>query len=104
MACAQNFDKMARETLSEVKTPEDTALWLWKAHNRANKRLSGDASEDPSFPKQQFPSSSLCPKCRLPSGEFDDAEVLNFLTQYYSNIKTDQVRVRLFEGFIKLMC
>lgn len=94
--CAQNFDKMARETLSEAKTPEDTALWLWKAHNRANKRLSGDASEDPSFPKQQFPPSSICPQCRTASEEFDEKEVLKFLTQYYSNIKTDQVRVSIF--------
>jgi len=90
--CAKNFNKMAKETLNEVKTPEDTVLWLWKAHNRANKRLAGDPSEDPKFPKHQFPSATLCPKCHFPSGEFNEAEVLNFLTQYYSSIKTDQVR------------
>lgn len=84
---------MALETLPSVRTPEDTVLWLWRAHNRANKRLSGDASEDPHYPKQQFPPSSVCPKCRTTSGEFEEAEVLRFLTEYYSNIKTDQVRV-----------
>ncbi|KAI6190901.1 Sulfhydryl oxidase [Aphelenchoides bicaudatus] len=90
--CAKNFNKMALETLPAVKTPEDTALWLWRAHNRANKRLSGDASEDPHYPKQQFPPSSICPRCRSANGEFDEVEVLRFLTEYYSNIKTDQVR------------
>lgn len=90
---------MARETLSDAKTPEDTVLWLWRAHNRANKRLSGDASEDPHFPKQQFPPSSICPKCYAGPGNHDEAEVLRFLTQYYSDIKTDQVRV----GFVVLM-
>lgn len=39
--CAENFHKMALESLKSVRTPEDTALWLWRAHNRANKRLSG---------------------------------------------------------------
>jgi hypothetical protein len=90
---------MARETLSEARMPEDTALWLWKAHNRANKRLSGDASEDPSFPKQQFPPSSICPQCRTTNGEFDEKEVLKFLTLYYSDIKTDQVRVSVEQSF-----
>jgi thiol oxidase len=84
---------MARETLHEVRTPEDTVLWLWRAHNRANKRLAGGTSEDPNFPKQQFPPTAICQRCRTPSGEFDEAEVLTFLTQYYSNIKTDKVRV-----------
>ncbi|KAI6172627.1 Sulfhydryl oxidase [Aphelenchoides besseyi] len=90
--CAKNFDKMAKETLSSVRTPEDTVLWLWRAHNRANKRLSGAAAEDPHFPKQQFPPTSICSRCHRQGGEFDEAEVLKFLTEYYADIKTDQVR------------
>ncbi|KAI6233294.1 Sulfhydryl oxidase [Aphelenchoides fujianensis] len=90
--CAKNFDKMAKETLSSVRTPEDTVLWLWRAHNKANQRLAGGASEDPHFPKQQFPPSVLCPKCRQPNGEFDEAEVFKFLTEYYADIKAMNVQ------------
>lgn len=88
---------MAREQgLLETKRPEDAVLWLWMAHNRANKRLSGDASEDPHFPKQQFPNVNICPQCHLANGEFNEQETLKYLVQYYSDIKVDDVRVSFF--------
>jgi len=90
--CAKHFDKTAKETLNDVKSHEDTILWLWKAHNKANKRLSGDSSEDPKFLKHQFPSANLCKTCYLSSGEFNEIEVLSFLIQYYSDIKADEVQ------------
>uniref|UniRef100_A0A915EBI0 Sulfhydryl oxidase n=1 Tax=Ditylenchus dipsaci TaxID=166011 RepID=A0A915EBI0_9BILA len=47
--------------LSKVTKPEDVVLWLWRAHNNVNKRLAGETSEDPKFPKQQFPRPSCAP-------------------------------------------
>ena len=45
-----------------------------------NKRLAGDESEDSNFPKIQFPSAEQCSKChRVSDGEFDEAEVAQFL-------------------------
>ena len=45
-----------------------------------NQRLSGDESEDPNFPKIQFPSAEQCSKChRITDQEFDESEVAKFL-------------------------
>ncbi|CAH8462416.1 unnamed protein product [Schistosoma bovis] len=45
------------------ETPKDTVLWLNILHNRVNKHLAGQPSEDPTAPKIQFPPSYLCPAC-----------------------------------------
>lgn len=42
---------------------------------QANKRLSGDATEDPGHPKIQYPSSKACPRCRNPKGLYNEEEV-----------------------------
>uniref|UniRef100_A0A915Q4B4 Sulfhydryl oxidase n=1 Tax=Setaria digitata TaxID=48799 RepID=A0A915Q4B4_9BILA len=47
------------------------------------------ASEDPAFPKQQFPPVSLCSRCWRPDGQFDEEEVLDFMINYYGNLKID---------------
>ena len=47
----------------EVKTYNDALLLLWRVHNKANQRLSGDISEDPVFPKLVFPSKEFCSSC-----------------------------------------
>uniref|UniRef100_A0A336K3J4 Sulfhydryl oxidase n=1 Tax=Culicoides sonorensis TaxID=179676 RepID=A0A336K3J4_CULSO len=61
--CAQHFQQMAtRNHIWSVATKDDAVLWLWNAHNEVNKRLSGDLTEDPEFPKQQFPVN--CEACR----------------------------------------
>jgi len=88
--CAQNFHKMAVDTnaLSLVTRTEDVVLWLWRAHNSANKRLSKDASEDPQFPKRQFPPEPLCHDCQV-NGIFLEDRVLHFMTKYYTDIRTD---------------
>lgn len=67
-------------------------LWLWRGHNRVNKRLSGEASEDPNFPKRQFPPQEICPQCWT-GNEFNEKEVLNFLIKYYSQIRDDRVSI-----------
>ena len=43
-----------------------------------NRRIAGDASEDPSSPKIQFPSPNKCPNCH----ESQD-NVLEYLTRIY---------------------
>ena len=88
--CADNFNKMAVE-IDYIETKEDAAMWLWGAHNRANKRLHGDASEDPRHPKVQFPTKQHCPECFIETtngeGEtvssFSDSLVLDYLKEMY---------------------
>jgi thiol oxidase len=71
--------------------PEDVVVYLWKAHNIVNARLHGDeATEDPQFPKEQFPPAFLCPDCRDQSGELNQEKVLRFMLQYSTNIKPAQ--------------
>ncbi|VDM15300.1 unnamed protein product [Wuchereria bancrofti] len=70
----------------------DGVIWLWMTHNIVNKYIASKASEDPAFPKQQFPPVSLCSECRKQDGEFDEEVVLNFLINYYNNLKTDGLR------------
>ncbi|CAI2724679.1 unnamed protein product [Schistosoma spindalis] len=58
------FDESVIPTLPKApETPRDTVLWLHAIHNRVNKRLAGQPSEDPTAPKIQFPPSYLCPTC-----------------------------------------
>ncbi|XP_053672437.1 sulfhydryl oxidase 1-like [Anopheles nili] len=63
--CSQHFQQMAdRNRIWQVLTKDDAILWLWTNHNEVNKRLAGDATEDPEHPKIQFPSVSDCAQCR----------------------------------------
>jgi thiol oxidase len=89
--CAKNFHHMTESNqLSLVTRPEDTVLWLWRAHNNVNKRLSGDASEDPKYPKRQFPPAALCPDCYI-NGIPMEEKILEFMVRYYSDVRTDEV-------------
>jgi thiol oxidase len=75
---------------------EEAILWLWRAHNNVNRRLVDSPSSDPQFPKQQFPPRFLCPDCRLANAQddqFDEHAVLAFLNKYYTDVKTDTVKV-----------
>lgn len=47
----------------EVSNFKDAVLLLWLVHNKANKRLSGDISEDPVYPKETFPQREFCSSC-----------------------------------------
>lgn len=89
--CAQNFQKMAVTLEQEIHKPLDAVMWLWAAHNKANKRLHGDTSEDPYHPKIQFPSAQDCPKCRLEQSadsfqvqRWNSSAVALFLLKIYS--------------------
>ncbi|KAH8319978.1 hypothetical protein KR074_010554 [Drosophila pseudoananassae] len=63
--CAEHFQAMAsKRKIWNVPNKEEAVLWLWAAHNEVNQRLAGDNTEDPEFPKIQFPSKSSCSECR----------------------------------------
>lgn len=79
---------MATNVGNEVNSTRDAVLWLWTAHNKVNRRLSGDVAEDPEHPKIQFPPVSACPTCQSKdetSGEivWDQDLVLKYLHQFY---------------------
>ncbi|XP_074078270.1 sulfhydryl oxidase 1 [Macrotis lagotis] len=61
--CAKHFEQMAAASMDRVKGMNDAILWLWNRHNRVNARLAGAPSEDPYFPKIQWPPVELCKLC-----------------------------------------
>ncbi|XP_069378138.1 sulfhydryl oxidase 1 [Paralichthys olivaceus] len=87
--CAEHFENMARESLMMVNTSVAAILWLWKHHNRVNNRLAGALSEDPNFPKIQWPSPEMCPSCHMVRENGDhrwsQEKVLPFLVSYFSS-------------------
>lgn len=91
--CSVHFQTMAKSNdIWGVKTKDDAILWLWEAHNEVNKRLNGDVTEDPLFPKVQYPPTDICHEChriRRPSNqsgdiEWDKLEVLRFFKRIYA--------------------
>lgn len=85
--CVQHFLKMSeRRRLFAVNTHDEELLWLWQAHNEVNGRLAGDSTEDPKFPKLQFPSSDLCVDCQQDPAQnttWHTLAVLAFLIDLY---------------------
>lgn len=82
--CSKHFQAMAAETnFEEVQNPDDGIIWLWRAHNRVNKRLAKDSTEDPQFPKIQFPSEENCPTCKNSNDQWIIKEVLMHLKKMY---------------------
>ncbi|XP_066466761.1 sulfhydryl oxidase 2 [Tiliqua scincoides] len=97
-ACAQHFEEMASESLDLVKTLDEAVLWLWEKHNVVNARLAGDLSEDPRFPKVQWPTPDVCPACHEEVKglhTWNKAQVLQFLKQHYG---TDNILYSSTEG------
>jgi len=82
--CSSHFTEMAATMKEEIQKPVDGVLWFWASHNKVNTRLKGDKSEDPLYPKLQFPPQRLCQKCKATRGIWNEAEVTNFLSQWYS--------------------
>uniref|UniRef100_A0A915N4Y7 Sulfhydryl oxidase n=1 Tax=Meloidogyne javanica TaxID=6303 RepID=A0A915N4Y7_MELJA len=89
--CRVHFRKMTTKTArieTSINREEDVFLYLWKAHNLVNSRLHGRETEDPKFPKYQFPPHFLCQDCRREiNKEFDEDKIKNFLLLYYSDIR-----------------
>ncbi|XP_005375520.2 PREDICTED: sulfhydryl oxidase 1 isoform X2 [Chinchilla lanigera] len=85
--CANHFEQMAAGSMHGVRSPNDAVLWLWTSHNRVNARLAGAPSEDPQFPKVQWPPRELCSACHNElSGEpvWDVGATLRFLKAHFS--------------------
>ncbi|XP_008552097.2 sulfhydryl oxidase 2 [Microplitis demolitor] len=83
--CAEHFISMAEELkLFDIDNADDAVLWLWKAHNQVNSRLAGDFTEDPEFPKIQYPSKENCQKCRNDDDSWNQVQVLDYLKKKYS--------------------
>ncbi|KAI9559056.1 hypothetical protein GHT06_015845 [Daphnia sinensis] len=85
--CSNHFIDMAEDELNpieSVKSPRQAVLWLWAAHNKVNRRIASDASEDPKAPKIQFPASHNCPECRVDGVEREEA-VYDYLVKLYSS-------------------
>lgn len=84
--CSKHFQEMAKKNdIHGVSELNSSIIWLWIAHNEVNKRLAGDSTEDPEYPKIQFPSAENCPKCR-DGDKWNLTEVLNYLRHMYSSI------------------
>lgn len=107
--CSEHFQQMAeRNGIWKVTTKDAAVLWLWSAHNEVNRRLAGDTSEDPVFPKIQYPSQYACPQCYQEMGpaqsatpldinnntpHWETGEVLYFLRRVYSLINLSRYGV-----------
>uniref|UniRef100_A0A8D0ENC9 Sulfhydryl oxidase n=1 Tax=Strix occidentalis caurina TaxID=311401 RepID=A0A8D0ENC9_STROC len=88
-ACAQHFEEMAKESMDSVKTLDKAVLWLWEKHNVVNNRLAGDLTEDPKFPKVQWPTPDICPACHEEIKglhSWNEAQVLQFMKYHYNII------------------
>lgn len=89
--CAEHFNAMAEQSLAQVDSLSSAILWLWSRHNQVNNRLAGAPSEDPHFPKIQWPSPDQCPACHGVKGGGDhawkQAEVLSFLLSHFSSAR-----------------
>ena len=101
--CSDHFAAMAQGMEQQLIYENSSLLWLWKKHNEVNNRLYGRLeSEDPLFPKVQYPSLELCPDCYIGSNmtavtveagtssqsttiplEFNETQVFNFLLSQY---------------------
>ncbi|XP_028664939.1 sulfhydryl oxidase 2 [Erpetoichthys calabaricus] len=84
--CGRHFEEMAKESMNQVNTADESVLWLWKKHNIVNNRLAGALSEDPMFPKTSWPTPDLCPACHEEVDglhTWNEKEVLAFLKRHY---------------------
>lgn len=90
--CVEHFLNMSNNIDKEVESHDSAILWLWQGHNKANKRLHGDDSEDPEHQKVQFPSKEMCKECRDEHGNWKNETVLRFLKDHYG---VDNIRVKL---------
>ncbi|NXT24663.1 QSOX1 oxidase, partial [Syrrhaptes paradoxus] len=85
--CAQHFEAMAAESMDRVASREEAVLWLWSHHNEVNARLAGGDTEDPKFPKLQWPPPDMCPQCHKEERGvhvWEEPAVVTFLKAHFS--------------------
>lgn len=97
--CSEHFQTMASKNhIWDVSDKNDAIIWLWNGHNEVNQRLSGDATEDPMFPKIQYPSVSACSECRHSNGtghipDWNQPAVLTYLKRIHSPTNLNRLGV-----------
>ena len=93
--CRKHFSEMAKNVENEVTDYDSAILWLWNGHNRANKRLAKDQSEDPQHPKIQYPSEEICEDCSYARNTenvaWNTEVLLQFLKNHYG---VDNIRIK----------
>lgn len=87
--CREHFLAMLqrdRESLERTKSPDgcqaNFGLWLWRAHNEVNSRLSAAESTRATRPKPLRPTGAECQRCRQ-GDRWDEAEVERWLAAVY---------------------
>ena len=99
----------------QIRTPSDTPLYLWRAHNMVNRRLAGDTTDDPAFPKRQFPMNFLCKNCQARSPKersfneqssqvnsvWNEQQTLQWLLDYYTNVRPSPRPLYVLGGFVR---
>jgi len=83
-----------RHSARYLSETDGAVIWLWRSHNRANQHLRGDITEDPAYPKVQFPVAESCPGCHHGSS-WNETAVLQYLLEYYgaANVIDDDIDV-----------
>ncbi|XP_064520273.1 sulfhydryl oxidase 1 [Pseudopipra pipra] len=85
--CAEHFEAMAAKSMDRVSSREEAVLWLWSHHNEVNARLAGGDTEDPKFPKLQWPPPDMCPQCHKEERgvhAWEEPAVVTFLKAHFS--------------------
>ncbi|KAM7054873.1 sulfhydryl oxidase 1 isoform 1-T1 [Molossus nigricans] len=85
--CAAHFEQMAAASMHRVDSRDRAVLWLWSSHNKVNARLAGAPSEDPQFPKVQWPPRELCSSCHNElrgTPVWDLGNILSFFKTHFS--------------------
>ncbi|KAG8517156.1 Sulfhydryl oxidase 1 [Galemys pyrenaicus] len=98
--CAGHFEQMSAASMHKVDSLNNAVLWLWSSHNKVNNRLAGTPSEDPHFPKVQWPPRELCSACHNELGGqpvWDLGNTLSFFKTHFSwsNIVLDPPKTGL---------
>ncbi|CAF4768826.1 unnamed protein product [Rotaria sp. Silwood1] len=98
--CAKHFLNKTSNAEHEIKSFKESVLYFWRGHNKVNKRLQHEQmSNDPAWPKVQFPTKQQCNSCVLQIDEnndaleYDENETYNYLKDYYNlqNITNQKV-------------
>ena len=104
--CAKHFLlTLEKDEARNIQSRTELVMWLWSTHNRVNKRLSREESEngmgDPAFPKVQWPPVSLCSQCQSTSSsltedqvDWKEYEVLEFLNHFYAAVDGEEQPIR----------
>ncbi|ESO01113.1 hypothetical protein HELRODRAFT_192380 [Helobdella robusta] len=109
--CRENFVKYSKNWLTEPKnaswTAKKASIDIWRRHNLVNLNLHkiSPLTEDPEFPKIQFPSIVDCPRCRRVTSrnfsvfvsnisDWDQEKVFDYLVKFYSIPKSQNCAER----------